>query len=206
MDALSTYWPGIEPELREELEQGDLYRTIPAQTVLLRQGSYVAGLPWVLSGRIKVVREGEEKDLLLYYIRPGESCIMSFQACLHDQKSGVAAVTEEDTEILLIPTEKVPEWLLKYPSFHQFVFHLYQIRYNDLISTIDQLIFHRLDERLLHYLQQQATLTGNRELSLTHQQIAGDLGSSREVISRVLKKLEQMGTLSLSRHTITLSE
>lgn len=194
----------FETELRRLLaEQARLVSLAPDE-VLLRNGSFVSAVPMVLHGLVKVLRYEADRELLLYYIRPGESCIMSFSAALQAQPSQVLATTETDTELLLLPAEKLPDWHRQYPRLQQYFIDLYSQRYQGLIATIDQLAFQKLDERLLHYLRQKGELSGQRRLNLTHQQIASDLGTTREVISRVLKKLEREGHLKLGRHEILL--
>lgn len=201
-ETLKPLIPYLEPALLAEMESRSLLRTFPVGTLLLKPGEYVHGLPILIKGRVKVRREGEDKDLLLYYIQPGESCIMSFSLCLHPGESQVSAIVEEDAELLLIPVEVLLNWLRKYPSLNRFVLDLYQKRYLDMLGMVDQLLFHRLDERILHYLQEKATLEKTSRLTLTHQQIADDVGSSREVVSRVLKKWEAQGKIRLGRHEV----
>ena len=199
---IRSYIPYIEKEFLEEIENHGLYKTIPPNTVLLKEGASVHVVPLVLNGLIKASSTSEEKDLLLYYIRPGETCIMSFSACRSDSSSKILAVTEEETELLLIPAEKLDLWLRKFPSLNRFFFDLYNQRYLDLLHTIDQLVFHKLEERLLDYLQKKAFALGRESLQSTHQEIANDLGTAREVISRALKKLESAGMIALSRNGI----
>ncbi|MEZ4774007.1 MAG: Crp/Fnr family transcriptional regulator [Bacteroidia bacterium] len=205
MDQLITqYIPFAEKDFLEEIKQYGLLKTLPAHTVILEEGSSVHVLPVVLRGLIKASSMGEEKDLLLYYIRPGESCIMSFSSYMTHSESKIQAVTETETDLLLIPVERLDGWLRKYPSLNRFLFSLYNLRYLDLLNTVDQLVFRNLDERLFEYLKTRAVNQSTDTLHSTHQEIANDMGTAREVISRTLKKLESSGKIKLARNEIKL--
>ncbi|MDX2248265.1 MAG: Crp/Fnr family transcriptional regulator [Bacteroidia bacterium] len=205
MDALITqYLPFAEKEFLEEIRQYGLFKTLPAHTVLLEEGSSVHVLPVVLRGLIKASSTGEDRDLLLYYIRPGESCVMSFSSYMNHSESKIQAITETETDLLLIPVEKLDGWLRKYPSLNRFLFNLYNLRYMDLLTTIDQLVFSNLEGRLYDYLLTKAENQKNDTLHSTHHEIANDMGTAREVISRTLKKLETSGKIKLGRNEIKL--
>lgn len=194
----------LEPAFLLELEDSALPHEIARETVLLRAGAYVAGVPIVLSGRIKVFRSGEDRELLLYYIQPGESCVMSFFSSLHQVPSSVMARAEEDSEILLLPAEKLGDWMRRFPSFNRFLLNLYHHRYEELLHMVDQLLFWRLEDRVMEYLREKAKSQDSPILRLTHLEIAQDLGSAREVISRILKKWEAQGEIRLERNTVEL--
>lgn len=202
-EILSAHIPNLEKALLDAMEESCQTMKVPAGQVIMEEGAYVSGLPIVLAGRVKVFTSGEEKDLLLYYLRPGETCIMSFSACLSESRSKVTAVTEIDTEILIIGVDRLENWLRAFNSLNRYLYDLHNRRYLDLLQTIDQLIFWKLDERILSYLRERAT-ADNPAVSCTHQEIANDLGSSREVITRVLKKLVVAGKIELGRHQIIL--
>lgn len=191
MDTLHDKLPSLPLSLREEIIEWGTVSKIPAGQELLREGQYVKVIPLVLTGLVKVFSQYEDKELLLYYIEPSESCIMSFSASLWNLPSKVFATTEDDSEILLLPVQHVNEWVRKYPTFNQLFFGQFNKRYEDLLSTIHQVLFQRMDERLLRYLREKAERLGTPVLDLRHHQIARELGTAREVISRVLKKLEQ---------------
>lgn len=194
-----------ENNLREEIEKHAQQATFPPDTVLLKTGQHVKLLPVVLQGTIKVVREDEAgNELLLYYIKPGESCAMSFSAYMNSRTSEVKAVTTENTEALLIPTQYIQDWMRLYPSWQAFALQLYNLRFEELLETIEDIAFRKMDERLVKYLEQKAAMEGKAELSITHQAIATDLGTSREVISRLLKQLEKRGNISLSRNSLKI--
>ena len=159
-------------------------------TELLREGQFVKVIPIVLKGLIKVFSRYEDKELLLYYIKPSESCVMSFSASLKNTPSQVFAVTEEETTVLLLPTTKVKNWGEKFPNFNQLFFEQYNVRYNELLKTINHLIFDKLDVRLYNYLVEKKDITRKNPIKISHRQIANELGTAREVISRLIKKLE----------------
>lgn len=196
--------PFHDPALVDLIVREGRQQQVPAGTVILQDGAYVQAVPIVLAGLLKVARYDTERELLLYYIRPGESCIMSFQSALRGQPSRVVATTEMDSDLLLLPVDRLADWHRRFPVMQQYYLDLFTLRYEGLISTIDQLAFRKLDTRLLHYLEEKARLLGRNSLELTHQQIAGDMGTSREVVSRVLKKLEKDGYLNLGRNEIRL--
>ncbi len=194
--------PQVDTELLQFIADEAIEMVVPSDTTLLKTGNYVQSVPLVIKGLIRVSRNEEEKELLLYYIHPGEMCIMSFSACCNNTASLIEAVTLEETKILLIPSVQLREWINLYPSFNFFVYEMFNKRYLDLIETIDQLIFNHLDERLYNYLNEKTLLTGTKSLSITHQQIATDMGTAREVISRLLKKLERENKIITGRNQI----
>lgn len=159
-------------------------------TELLREGQFVKVIPIVLTGLIKVFSRYEDKELLLYYIKPSESCVMSFSASLKNTPSLVFAITEEDTTVLLLPVSKINGWVKKFPNFNQLFFEQYNIRYHELLKTINHLLFDKLDVRLYNYLIEKRDITKKNPITISHRQIANELGTAREVISRLLKKLE----------------
>jgi CRP/FNR family transcriptional regulator, anaerobic regulatory protein len=181
----------FEPGLVDELAEKGHYS-------LLNEGI-------ILKGNIKILRTDEDgREILMYYLGSGESCAMSLTCCLNAKKSEVLAVAEEKTEMILLPVQHVEEWITRYPTWRSFVFQTYQRRFDDLLTTIDSVAFHKMDERLWHYLQRKAGLTATKSLGTTHEEIALELGTSREVISRLLKQLEKLGRVRLSRNRIEL--
>lgn len=179
--------------LREEIKEKATVQTFPAGTTLVREGAYVKVIPLVRRGLIKVGGRFEDRDLLLYYIEPEESCVMSFAAMIEEAPSQIYAVTEEETEAILLPTRKMRDWLREYPHLHQLFYRQYNKRYNELLQTIHHLLFNRMDQRLLEHLREKARLLETPWLQVSHRQLAEELGTAREVISRVMKKLEQEG-------------
>ena len=207
MHQLATHFPDLSKHktLAEAINQECKTMLFQEGDVLLKDGGYVKFIPLVLSGLIKVYSEDENgNELLLYYIKPGESCIMSATYCIQNEKSKVKAIVEEAAEVILIPAESAITFNHKYAGWNEFFFGLFNTKYTELLRIIEILTFSRKDKRLLDYLQKQASLKSSQTLFLTHQQIADDLGATREVISRLLKKLENEGILRLEHRKIIL--
>ncbi len=191
MHHLEQKLPQLPADLRQEILEKGILKNFPAGTEILREGQYVKVVPLVLEGSIKVFSSHDDKELLLYYIEPSESCIMSFSAGLWNSPSKVRAVAEEDTVVLLLPVDLVNRWVREHPKLNELFFRQFNQRYDDLLNTIHQLLFEKMDKRLMDYLREKSELLGSRFLDLRHHQIARELGSAREVISRVMKKLER---------------
>ncbi|MFA5973621.1 MAG: Crp/Fnr family transcriptional regulator [Lentimicrobiaceae bacterium] len=194
--------PQVDTELLQFIAKEAVEMDVPAETTLLKTGNYVQSVPLVVKGLIRVSRNDKDKELLLYYIHPGEMCIMSFSACCSNSASLIEAATLEETKVLLIPSVKLREWIALYSSFNFYMYEMFNKRYLDLIETIDQLIFNRLDERLYNYLKEKTLLSGKKQINITHHQIATELGTAREVISRLLKKLELENKIRTSRNQV----
>lgn len=194
----------LSPDLVSEITATAIRKEIPKDTEILREGQYVKVIPIVLEGLIKVFTRHEGKELLLYYIRPNESCIMSFSASLKNEPSNIYAVTEEDTKALLLPVDKVADWTRQFPDINTLFFQQYNLRYGELLETIHHVLFDRMDKRLYDYLQEKVKLTNKNPLKLSHRQIANELGTAREVISRVMKKLESEGKLQQLPNSIKI--
>lgn len=196
--------PQVDNDLLQFIAREAIEYTIASETSLLKTGNYIQAVPLVVKGLIKVSKVEQDKELLLYYIHPGEMCIMSFSACCSNSASLIEAATMEETTLLLIPSEKIRLWISTYLSFNFYTFELFNRRYLDLMETINQLIFFKLDERLLSYLLEKSRIANSELILITHQQIANDMGTAREVISRLLKKLERDKKISIGRNQITI--
>ena len=194
----------LNTELAQEIMAVSVVKDIPQDTEILREGHYVKVIPIVIEGLIKVFTRHQEKELLLYYIKPNESCIMSFSASLRNEPSKVFALTEEDTTALLIPSDKAAKWTNQYPDFNTLFFQQYNLRYSELLDTIHHVLFDKMDKRLFDYLKEKINLTGKNPIKISHRQIANELGTAREVISRVMKKLENEGKVKQYSNTIEL--
>ena len=174
-------------------------------TVLIDIGQYVKGMPLLISGALKVLREDEEGDeLLLYYLEQGDTCSMTMACCLGNTKSEIRAVSETKVQLVMVPIGKMEEWLSKYQSWRNFVFKSYHDRLNELLVTVDSIAFKNMDERLMAYLKERARVSNSKQIKSTHQEIAYDLHTSRVVVSRLLKKLEHLGRIRLHRNQIEL--
>ncbi len=195
----------FEEELLDEIEKKGVPVSVKAGETIMDIGQTVRIMPIILSGSIRVSRTEEDgREILLYYVNPNESCAMTFTCCMQHHASEIKAVAEEDIEMLAIPVSTMDEWMTKYPSWKSFVMRTVQNRFHELLKTIDQVAFQKLDERLINYLKEKAKTTGSTLLNVSHEQIAKELASSREVISRLLKKLETDKKLLLYRNQIKL--
>jgi len=195
----------FEPGLVEELATRARLVNAKAGELIIKPGKISKTIPIILSGIVKVSRVEEDgRELFLYHINPDESCAMTFTCCMQDQPSEIRAEAEDDVEMLLIPSEAMSEWLVKYPSWKDFVMKTIRNRFNELLKTIDLIAFQNLDQRLIVYLREKARASGSNLINLSHEQIATELATARVVISRLLKKLERDGKILLFRHQIKL--
>lgn len=192
-------------DFRREVENSGELKSFKAGTVILDMNAYVNYVPLVVSGSIKVIRNEEDgREILLYYIPPGESCVVSILSGLKQDTSKIKAIIEEDAEILMISTQKAKEWVRKYPEWTDFIFSLYQKRFEELLDIVNSVAFQKIDSRILHLLNQKSKLYHSKKINVTHQQMADELGITREATSRVLKQMEKSGIILLSRNKITL--
>lgn len=195
----------FEPDLLSEMAGKTERKVIKAGASILGAGQIVRAMPIVLSGSLSISRTDEEgREILMYYINPGESCAMTFTCCMEHFPSEIKAVAEDDTELLLVPVQLMDQWLVKYPTWKSFVMKTIRDRFNDLLKTIDQVAFQKLDERLIIYLKQKSKATGSTLINLSHEQIATELATSRVVISRLLKRLENDKKVLLYRNQVKL--
>lgn len=195
----------FEYRLIEELTEVGQHKTAPAGSYLIRPGEYIRSVPIIIKGSVKILRpDPEGREVLLYYLGGMDTCAMSLTCCLSNKRSEITAIVEEETEFIAIPVEKVDEWMCRFSTWKQFVFQTYQKRFDSLLTTIDDVVFHKLDERLLTYLQKKISSCQCSVLSITHEEIAQELATSREVISRLLKQLEKGGHLKLMRNKIAM--
>ena len=195
----------FEPELLRESESKAKRISLKEGEVLLDIGQTVRVIPLLLKGSLKVSRIDEEgKELLLYYVNATESCAMTFTCCMQQFPSEIKATAETDVELIAVPVSVMDEWLTKFPTWKSFAMKSIRNRFNELLKAIDQLAFQKLDERLISYLREKSRTAGSPLINLSHEQIANEMASSREVISRLLKKLENEKKLLLYRNQIKL--
>lgn len=200
--SLAPLFPMLEPELIEELESSASVHTFNAGDTLVKKNQYFKSALIVLEGLVKIYREDDEGgEFFIYYLEPGQACALSMICASRRETSEIMAVAVKDTEILTIPFEVIDIWMTKYKSWNNFVLSTYRQRFEELLLTLDHVAFRNMDERLEFYLKRQAEKLG-KNLPLTHQQIADDLNSSREVISRLLKNMEKNKRLTLHRSSI----
>lgn len=189
-----------------ELQKNAIVNSIKAKTEIIREGQKNKFVPFLMKGSIKVFSLNDGRELIYYYIKPNDSCLMTFSSIFSDYTSKIYAVTEEDSEVILIPVSVVHEWLIKFPQINRIFYGEYEKRFSDVMNMVNEAVFHRLDKRILNYIKQQINLTGNHPIKLTHREIAANLGTSREVVSRVLKKIENEGEISQSKEGIRISQ
>lgn len=193
------------PELIAKLYEFGIQKNYKAGSIILNENAHIRSIPIVTKGVMKVFRmEDDGREILLYYIKAGESCIMSFLGGMHNETSKVKAEVEEDAEILFLPMEKVSLFIKDYPQWLDYIFRLYHKRFEELLEIVNAIAFKKVDERLLNLLKTKSELTNSKTLSITHEQLANELGTARVVVSRLLKQLEESGQLTLGRNKIQL--
>jgi CRP/FNR family transcriptional regulator len=189
----------------EKLREIGYSKKFVQDEVILQECSYIKAIPIVTNGSIKVLRSDEEgREILLYYITPGESCIMSFLGGMHGDKSQVSAIAEEETEVLFVPLDKISELIKEYPEWLDYIFKLYHKRFEELLNVVNEVAFKKMDERLLHFIQNKCKVMETNVLAITHEQLANELGTARVVVSRLLKEMEITGLVELHRNKIIL--
>ena len=195
----------FEEALLDEIAKVAIYKEFKADDYLIEIGDYIKTMPLLLTGAIKILREDENGDeLLLYFLERGDTCAMTLTCCMGQSKSRIRAIAETNGAMLMIPVEKMEEWLTKYKTWRNFVFDSYNVRLNEMLEAIDTLAFMNLDERLYKYLTDKAKVIGDTEIKNTHQEIAYEMHTSRVVISRLLKALEFQGKIKLHRNKIEI--
>jgi CRP/FNR family transcriptional regulator, anaerobic regulatory protein len=206
MEDFKTQYHFLEKPLLEEILKFGILKTFQPNDILIREGQFITSFPLVLNGLIRVTRNNDDgNELLLYYLKTNEVCAMSLTCCMTNLTSNIKGVAEEETRVIMLPVDLLDNWMCKYPGWKQFVMQTFQNRFRELIETIDSIAFLKLDERLIRYLTDRFKQTGTAKIHETHQDLALRLNTSREVISRLLKKLENDGKIKLSRNFIDFS-
>lgn len=195
----------FSPQMKEKLYEYGTIKTYKEGEMIMNEESYIHAIPIVLQGSIRVMRADEDgRELLLYYIKPGESCIMSFLGGIHQDKSKVKAIAEEEVEILFISIEKTRELLKDHTEWLDYIFRLYHKRFEELLSVVNAVAFKKIDDRILDFLKKKKKLLNSSEIHITHQELADELGTARVVVSRLLKQMEHEGLVTLGRNKIVL--
>lgn len=195
----------FEDELLDEIEKVGIFKHVPEGEQLIDIGETIFYMPLLLSGAIKIMREDSDgEDLILYFIETGDTCAMTLSCCMGNRKSEIRAIAETDAELIMIPVKKMADWMGKYQSWQNFILQSYQDRLKELLQAIDTIAFLKMDERLLKYLRDKAMVNRDEEIKVTHQNIAQDLHTSRVVVSRLLKKLENDGVIKLYRNKVKI--
>lgn len=197
-------FPQFEPALKEKLAEICTYREFKAGESMMQTGQYFKSTMLILTGRVKLYREGEDGgEFFMYYLQPGNACALSLVCATRQKASEVMAKAIQNTKVLMVPIDQMDDLMRSYKTWYHFVLETYRNRFEEILQVVDQVIFKGLDDRLFFYLKNQSEKLGTKDLKLTHQEIANDLGSSREVISRLLKKMEQKGFVHLHRNSLT---
>jgi len=190
-------------ELLKNIAQHGIYKEVKAGEVMMEYGQFIKSVPLILNGCIKVMRQDEEgRELFLYYLYPGETCAMSLTCCMANQKSEIRAIAEEESEFIAIPIQYLDQWMNEYPDWKNLVMQTYSTRFRDLLNTLDNIAFRNMDERLEEYLFAKSQATQSKIINITHHEVATELGTSREVISRLLKQMEKKNKIVLGRNKI----
>jgi CRP/FNR family transcriptional regulator len=193
----------FEEDLLQEISRVGVFKEVHAGHTLIDIRSYVRSIPLLISGAIKILREDENGDeLLLYFLEKGDTCAVTLSCCMGQTKSDIRAVAELDTKLIMIPIQKMEEWIGTYKSWRNFAFLSYRNRLQEMLEAIDNIAFLNLDERLIKYLHDKVKIRRKSSIQITHQEIALELHTSRVVISRLLKKLEKDKKIELHRNSI----
>lgn len=200
---LNQRFPFFGTELLNEIEQRGLIQEVTAGEEILREGQFIKSFPLILEGSLRVIRTDKNgRELLLYFLNPGEVCSMALTCCMGQQQSNISAIAEQDSLIVRIPVDFLDEWMARFPEWKSYMMYAYRKRFDELLDTIDAIAFLNLDERLERFFRSRFEATGEKRFRGKHQDIAFQLNTSREVISRLLKKMEQKNLVKLSRSEV----
>ena len=204
-DIIKEIFPSFSNALVKEIKTTAIAQSIASGDVILRTGQYIKNTVLVLSGKIKVYREDVDGgEFFMYYLQPGQACAISMICATKNEKSQIMAKVVEDTELIMVPLPLMDKWMMQHRSWYEFVIDTYRSRFEEALEVINSIAFRAMDERLEFYLKRHAEACGCDDLKLSHQEIANELNTSREVISQLLKKMEQKGLVNLHRIIIEL--
>ena len=193
-----------DPALINEITSKSRQKKLLKEEILILPGDTLVFVPIVLSGVLRIVREDAEgREVFLYHLYPSQTCAMAVNCCQSRKKSMIKVIAEDEAEILLVPTDLIDQ-LFKYPGWKEFINNTYSSRFAELIDVIDLIAFSSLDKKILNYLERKREALGTSALLITHQQIATELNTHREAVSRLLRTMEQKGIVKLGRNTIEL--
>jgi CRP/FNR family transcriptional regulator len=207
LELVVEHFPSLaEPALQKEIAEVGSLLHFNAGQIVMDYGSYVRMVPLIIEGSIKVTREEDEegKEMILYFLGKGETCAMTFTCCMMEKKSAFRTEAMEDTSFIGIPVKFMDQWMTKYQSWKNFIMRTYDTKMMELIEVLDSVSFEAMDQRLLKYLRARSEAIGSKTIECTHQEIANDLNASREAVSRLLKKMENKGLVSLHRNRVDL--
>lgn len=204
-ELLKKTFPSFSNELIQDIKANEIIKTFSSGEVIMRTGQYIKNTMLLIKGTIKVYREDSDGgEFFMYYLQPGQACALSMICAIKNEKSQIMAKVVEDAEIIMLPLSMMEKWMMQHRSWYEFVIGSYRNRLEEVLEVIDSIAFRGMDERLEFYLKRQVEACGCKELKLSHQEIGSDLNTSREVISRLLKKMEQRGLVVLSRNQIEI--
>lgn len=205
IDPIQIHFPLFSANLLHEIKTHATLNSYKAGTVIIRTGQYIKNTVLVVSGKIKIYRQDDNgNEFFMYYLQSGQACAISMICSTKNEKSQIMAKVVEDVELILVPLPIMDKWMMQHRSWYEFVIDTYRNRFEEVLEVIDSVAFRAMDERLAFYLKRYADSCGCKELKLSHQEIASELNTSREVISRLLKKMEQRGLVALHRNNIEL--
>ncbi|MDI1303398.1 MAG: Crp/Fnr family transcriptional regulator [bacterium] len=205
LDPIKKLFPSFSTELVKDVDANATVQSFKAGDVIMRTGQYIKNTVLVISGKIKIYREDENGgEFFMYYLQPGQACAISMICATKNETSQIMAKVVEDVELILIPLPLMDKWMMQHRSWYEFVIGTYRSRFEEVLEVVDSIAFRAMDERLEFYLKRHADACGCKDLKLSHQEIASELNTSREVISRLLKKMEQRGLVNLQRNNIEL--
>lgn len=198
-------FPNFNQLLIDDIEKNASIKEFSAGEVLIRSGQYIKNTVLVLKGKIKIYREDDDgNEFFMYYLQPGQACAISMICATKNETSAVMAKVVEDAEVIMLPLPLMEKWMAQHRSWYEFVIETYRNRFEEVLEVVDNIAFKAMDERLIYYLNKHKEVTKSKDIKLSHQEIANELNTSREVISRLLKKMEQQGLVNLHRNHIEL--
>jgi CRP/FNR family transcriptional regulator len=204
-ESIKKLFPSFSNSLVEDIDTNAKIQDFKVGDIIMRTGQYIKSTVLVISGRIKIYREDENGgEFFMYYLQPGQACAISMICATKDETSQIMAKVVEDVELIMVPLSLMDKWMMQHRSWYEFVIETYRSRFEEVLDVVDNIAFKAMDERLIFYLKKHKEATNTNKLNLSHQEIAIELNTSREVISRLLKKMEQRGLLLLQRNQIEL--
>lgn len=196
---------GNSSEITADLKKYGVVKEYQEGDIIIHENRSVQSIPIILSGSVKVYQSDEDyREMLLYYLKEGETCIMSFLGGLYNESSKIKAVAHENSRILFIPIHKLSILTKKHPQWVDYIFRIYHQRFQELLDVVNAVAFKKMDERLLQYLTKKADMTGSKSITITHEELANELGTARVVVSRLLKQMEKENLVKLERNKVIL--